>query len=330
MSSDLSAARPARVVRRRESSPFSEAPAWQTVGNGWRPLHGSFRDQGFSVEWHDFEAATDMDWSRSFHPSSVEICLNVAGRGEVSAGSRRLELSPHTAGFYLQSGSRLKGIRRSGERHHFITIEFSSDFLARHVEPEEPGLHPCLQRWFKERQTAAVSEVLPLASEHTELIRALQHPPMNPGARRIWSQAKALEAASVLFYPTDAGEELFCRRVQRVNHERVRKVVALLRQNLAEPPPLEEIGRRVGCSHFHLSRIFSEEMGCGIFQYLRDLRLEWAASLLAEGEMKITQIALEVGYASPSHFTTAFREKFGCCPGLYPLRTLPPQAANKE
>ena len=300
---------------------FTEAGAWQPVGDGWQPLHGNFHDLGYSVEWHDFETAKDLDWSGSFHPGGVEICLNLAGCGEVRAGSRELEFAPLTKGFYLQGESRLKGVRRGGERHQFITVEFSRDFVARQIVPKEPGLHPCLQRLFKGRQSAAVSEVSRLTSEQHELIHALQHPPANPAARRMWSHAKALEVASSLFYAPVASGELFCERVKRLNRERVQKVIALLKQNLAEPPSLEEIGQRVGCSHYYLSRIFSEQMGRGIFQHLRELRLERAAELICEGEMKITQIALEVGYASPSHFTTAFRETFGCCPGLYPLKT---------
>src|SRR5688572_732888 len=124
---------------------FTEAGVWQPVGTGWQPLHGSFRDLGFSVEWHDFETARDFDWSESFHPGGVEICLNLAGRGEVRAGSRQLELSPLTAGFYLQGQSRLKGRRLGGERHQFITVEFSGNFIARHLVPKEPGLHPSLR-----------------------------------------------------------------------------------------------------------------------------------------------------------------------------------------
>ena len=135
--------------------------------------------------------------------------------------------------------------------------------------------------------------------------------------------------AASLFYAPASGGELFCERVQRLNRERVQKVIAIFKENLAEPPALEEIGRRVGCSHFYLSRIFSEQMGRPIFQHLRELRLERAAVMLREGRMNITQIALEVGYASPSHFTTAFRETFGCCPGLYPLRTLPPRVKTR-
>jgi AraC-like DNA-binding protein len=112
--------------------------------------------------------------------------------------------------------------------------------------------------------------------------------------------------------------------VKRVNRERAQKVAAILKEDLAEPPSLEEIGRRVGCSHYHLSRIFSQEMGKPLTAYLRELRLERAAELLRTGECNVTEAALEVGYNSLSHFTVAFRETFGCCPGLYPLATRRP------
>ena len=240
----------------------------------------------------------------------------------MSVGKQRLEFGALTTGFYLQGQSRLKGVRRGGERHQFITVEFSREFVVRHVIPEEPGLHPCLRRVFKPRQGSAVSEVSHLTGEQREMISALQNPSSSVSARRLWAHGKALEVASSLFYTAPVDPEFFCDRVKRLNRERVQRVVAILRENLAEPPSMEEIGRRVGCSHFHLSRIFSEQMGRSVFQHLRELRLERAAALLIEGKMKITQIALEVGYASPSHFTTAFRETFGCCPGLYPLHTL--------
>ncbi len=301
---------------------FSEADAWRSVGRGWQPLHGSFRELGFSVEWHDFEVPNDLDWAASFHPGGVEICLNLSGHGEVRAGSRQLELAPRTAGFYLHGKTRLRGARRGGERHQFITIEFDSDFLARHIVPKEHGLHPCLRGLYRERQTSAISEVSRLTAGQQEWIRALHDPPTCVAARRMWSYAKALEVAASLFFAPVPADELLCQRVKRLNGERVQKVIAILKADLAEPPSLEEIGRRVGCSHFYLSRIFSEQMGRGIFQHLRELRMERAAVLLREGRLQITRIALEVGYASASHFTTAFRETFGCCPGLYPLRTI--------
>src|SRR5277367_6096236 len=112
----------------RDKPVFSEATAWEGVGEGWRQLHGNFRELGYSIEWHDFSAKRDLEWSRSFHPGSLEICLNVAGRGQVRAGRRSLELGASTAGFYAQNESRLTAVRCGGERHQFVTIEFSLPF----------------------------------------------------------------------------------------------------------------------------------------------------------------------------------------------------------
>ena len=57
------------------------------------------------------------------------------------------------------------------------------------------------------------------------------------------------------------------------------------------------------------------------FRPCRQARLERAAHLLRAGKHNVTETALEVGYNSLSHFSAAFHEAFGCCPGLYPLQT---------
>jgi AraC-like DNA-binding protein len=93
----------------------------------------------------------------------------------------------------------------------------------------------------------------------------------------------------------------------------------VLRDNLVEPPDLLELGKRVGCSPFHLSRTFSQELGVTIPQYLRQLRMERAGELLLTGKFNVTETAMEVGYSSLSHFSQAFCQTMGCCPNLYPL-----------
>jgi len=127
--------------------------------------------------------------------------------------------------------------------------------------------------------------------------------------------------ASILLSLVIAFAAVSALQVKRISAERVEKVVAVLREKLAEPPTLEELGRVVGCSPFHLSRTFSAANGMTIPQYTRQLRMERAAELLKSGKFNVTEAALEVGYSSLSHFSQAFHDTFGCCPGLYPLRT---------
>ena len=313
-----------------DEAAFSEIGTWEFAGDGWRCLNGNFRNLGYSVEWHDFAAKSDFDWSRSFHPNGVEICLNLAGEGWVEAGRDQLYFAPTTAGFYLQNRRRLTGVRAGGQRHQFITIEISRAFLAEHVSRKEWGLNRRLQPLLAgKRRATAVSEPVRLTSEHRQVMNSLRYPPVFARAQRLWYHAKVLEVASALFYEPPVGEEFFCQRQKRLNRERVQRVIVLLKENLAETPNLEEIGRRVGCSHYHLSRIFTQEVGKTIFQYLRELRMERAAELLRSSHLNVTQVALEVGYNSPSHFSAAFHEAFGCCPGLYPFATTSQRLAKR-
>jgi AraC-like DNA-binding protein len=147
----------------------------------------------------------------------------------------------------------------------------------------------------------------------------MRQPPVYAAAQPVWYQCKVLELAVTFLVQPE--EELFCTRQQRLAQERVEQVIFLLRQNLAAPPTLEALGKKIGCSHFYLSRIFSTQTGQTITQHLRQLRMERAAELLRSGEHNVTEAALEVGYNSLSHFSAAFHEAFGCCPGLYPLQT---------
>jgi len=307
---------------------FSEAEAWRDVAAGWQRVFGSFRGVGYSIEWHDFMAKEEFDWSPSFHPECVELCLNLSGTGMVEGNGQRAEFKPNTGGFYYRQHEPLLAKRQAGEQHKFLTIEFSRPFLARHLAETKSVLHPVVRTAIDGTTSHQVLSVpVRLTAAQLQLIASLRQPPVYAGAQAVWYQCKALELAVNFLVKPD--EEMFCTRQQRLALERVEQVQLLLKQNLVSPPSLEELGRKVGCSHFYLSRIFSSQTGQTITQCLRQLRMERAAELLRSREYNVTEVALEVGYSSLSHFSAAFQETFGCCPGLYPLATTTQKSVAK-
>jgi len=309
---------------------FTEAPLWKAVGAGWRPLFGDFRSLGFSFEWHDFWIDTDLDWARSFHPGSLELCLNLEGQAVLNDGRRTVELSPRTRTFYFQGEPPLRGRRLANEQHRFITVEFAPEFLRRSIGKEAKHLHPCVQAVVKETgQRSDLSIPEPLQLGLLNLVESLRQCPVFKPARETWFRCKALELAAQSFFCPPEGE-LFCTRQQRAVCERVARVREILTADITKPPSLEALGQMVGCSPFYLSRQFSESTGTTIQQFIRETRLEKAAKLLRAGQCNVTEAALEVGYSSLSHFTVAFRERFGCCPGLYVAGLKVPAAARPE
>jgi AraC-like DNA-binding protein len=290
------------------------------VKEGWRQLYGSFPRQGVSVENHEFRAAEPVDWGRSFHRNSVELCLNLRGTGTVRDGRTEARYQPHTVGFYCNAKSDLEASRNAGETHSFITVELSRGYLETQVDSMEDALHPALRRWLINKGGSA-STVGPMSPGQEVTFQALRQPPVPVAARKLWYQAKTLELLSqILFQPTPP-EEFFCQRQKRVARERIERTTAILRSHLADPPDIEALGAQVGCSPFYLSRLFSKETGMTIPQYVRQIRMERAADLLLEGRHNVTEAAMEVGYSSLSHFSKAFCTTIGCCPALFPNAT---------
>jgi AraC-like DNA-binding protein len=328
MQTNISSAGPA--VCRRQRRPglkrqlprLREAAVWQPVGGGWRQLYGGFNELGVSVQWHDFELTQAFDWSRSFHPGSLELCLNLAGHGVVTGAAAGISFELLTAGFYLPGKPAPRAARQSNQRHRFVTFAFSAGYLREELASCDGALHPLVEAFMRgQALPARFGEVQRLTAAQEQRVGHLLDPPVLQGARPLWYRAQVLETMAEFFFDRRDENELFCDRQKRLARERAGRVAALLQKNLVAPLSLEAIGRGVGCSPFHLSRTFSREMGMSIPQYLRKLRMERAAELLRSGKYNVTEAALEVGYSSLSHFSQAFCQTMGCCPGLYPLQT---------
>ena len=303
-------------------SAFTERAVWRPVGDGWRHLHGSVHGGGVSFEWHDFKTDSEFDWGKSFHPGSIEVCLNLEGNGQVEFNQVEALFTPLTIGFYRRGELPLRALRQANQRHRFLTVEMSFDFLRRHLSDFVTSLHPLVRDVVAgQSEKSAVTPPTRLTSRQQQLLASLREAPVLALAQSVWYQAKALEVAAELFFVAPGQRELFCQRQQRLAAGRVEKVIALLRKDLSNPPSLEDLGRLAGCSPFYLSRTFSAATGLTIPQYTRQLRMERAAELLRSGKFNVTEAAVEVGYSSLSHFSQVFHETFGCCPGLYPLRT---------
>ena len=294
-----------------------EQEAWREVKDGWRPLYGDVDRNGVAVEWHDFRLERSFNWGRTFHPHSLEFCLNLEGHGEIGARGK-VDYSPGNCGYYAIGGESPAASRRARENHQFVTLEFSRRHLQSQLVQNESDLEPELRQIiFGDQDQTVVAPVRPMSVEQRNLVATLAAPPVAKAAQVLWYQSKALELmAHFLFTPKDP--ELFCMRQKRVARERVERTKELLARDLANPPTLEMLGQEVGCSPFHLSRIFSREVGLTIPQFLRNLRMERAAELLRSGRYNVTEAATEVGYSSLSHFSKAFCETIGCCPVLYP------------
>jgi AraC-like DNA-binding protein len=97
----------------------------------------------------------------------------------------------------------------------------------------------------------------------------------------------------------------------------VRRAMAYIHAHYAEPITRQEIARYVAVSEEYLSTCFHHETGVTLVGYLNRYRLKHAKALLELGEKSITEVALKVGFSSPSYFSRVFRQEVGIPPSAY-------------
>lgn len=116
--------------------------------------------------------------------------------------------------------------------------------------------------------------------------------------------------------PAEKSQRISLRERFGVNNDRVLRVLAEMEARLEEPAGMKQLAGRAGLSLRQLERLFSVHLGETINGCYLRIRLEKAAELLRSTGMTITAISVACGFQSSSHFSRAFKARFGMPPSL--------------
>ena len=100
----------------------------------------------------------------------------------------------------------------------------------------------------------------------------------------------------------------------RLSDRRLRQVLSYIEGNLSQDISLGDIAAVAGVSVSHFKSLFRESVGLPAHQYLIRRRVDRAKSLLHEGKLSVSQIALETGFAHQSHLAHHMRRVLGVSP----------------
>lgn len=131
-------------------------------------------------------------------------------------------------------------------------------------------------------------------------------------AHQVWKDGFA--------YLTRTAELLFALR-RSDESSRATGAVASIRayidEHLAEDLSLVTLANRFHFNPSYLSRLFKQDSGLNLSEYIEETRIRQAKALLATEEWKIQEVGIRVGYESPQSFTRFFKKMTGMTPQEY-------------
>lgn len=98
------------------------------------------------------------------------------------------------------------------------------------------------------------------------------------------------------------------------NNALLNNVCNYILEHFTENLSLEDIANYAGFSKYYFERIFTEYTGQTFYQYLQQIRINYAQTLLSNSKLSITDIAYQSGFVSSTAFTRAFKKCTGYPP----------------
>lgn len=242
----------------------------------------------------------------------VWVWMNLEGEGVIWGGEDRMFLRPGMyAIFGEDEAERWRWTRLPG-KHRAEVVILSRPWLSRRIGGNGvESLHPDFASWLTRGGRLSFAGLM--TGPERDLAEGLAGLDPEEAAAPLWVESRVLEWSALRLYRrsrADAGAG-FCQ--QFVARTPVERALAALREALDEPLDLGALGRRCGVAPSHLSRLVKRETGRTLRQHQRRLRVGLACDLLRGGQ-SVTEVAMEVGYQSLSHFAKAFREEAGKSP----------------
>lgn len=156
----------------------------------------------------------------------------------------------------------------------------------------------------------------------TELMKEIIHylpddqkPDLNKVAEKIYSSANIVELMDMTC--SQAKKLLSQTQKNQGSCLKSDKIRQYIYQNYTQPLSLNDISSHFYISPNYLCSVFKKETGCNLMKFINEYRLEQAAKLLLETEMKVNKIAETVGFSNPSYFSQRFRDYYGESPENY-------------
>lgn len=106
-------------------------------------------------------------------------------------------------------------------------------------------------------------------------------------------------------------QRLSLRERHQVTNDALLRVLAHMEETVEEPSSREALARIAGVSVRQLERLFQGHMGTTVNGSYMGIRLDKAEQLLRTTALSVTQVSVACGFQSASHFSRAYRNRFG-------------------
>lgn len=314
----------------RRTDGSGERLEWpEELGSGY--FHGLQLRAGLDLMIHDstFSQAFLLNGDFSgFNQVGFGFCLAGDMRYALEGSKDELRVCRDQSSLSFSPDFRGTATHAPRQRILMVGLGIEPSLLGTFVAGDEAGLPTPLRRILDGSQQTLFFDFRRITPAVRVVLSQLLACPYRGATQRLYLESKALELIALFLDQARDEAQSATAPLRATDVERIHAARDILLANIEEPPGLLALARQVGLNDCKLKRGFRQVFGTTAFGYLHAQRMERARQLLGENELNVAEVACAVGYTNPSHFSAAFRKKFGVSPRTYLTHAPRPTASG--
>jgi AraC-like DNA-binding protein len=217
------------------------------------------------------------------------ITYIIKGNARYTVNKKIYELGPGDL-LYLAEGAEIEAITYPKNPMHCFSVNYKSLFTVTNPLPtkiENIGIRKELVELFREM-------TLSWASKHDGYI---------------------MKTRALLMLILHRLNEILIFKIDSMTRDyRINKITHFIAMNYSDKLTVKDLAKLVNLNRAYLGRLFKQQTGATIDQYIKQIRIQSAENMLQSGNFKIHQVAEQCGFSDPIHFYKLFREMRGFPP----------------
>lgn len=203
-----------------------------------------------------------------------------------------------------------------------VRIFSSPEYFLELLEDEPAWAEPIKNSVLKkEKILEKASNAVTQAQQN--ILHGIQSCPLRGKAAQLMIETSALQLILLQLHSMkpDSDTAPSKSKISKRDVELVWSVREYLFQNFLSDHTIQSLTKQFGTNKFKLNVAFKAQFGMTPFELIRDLRMDEAQRWLKEGT-SVGEVAYQLGYKNPHHFTVAFKKKFQTTPTAFKAKRI--------
>lgn len=197
---------------------------------------------------------------------------------------------------------------------HFVHFSYSTEYLSQFL-PENEAWAERLRNHIFSRQRLMGLHSLPINVVQENALQSIFNCPLEGRLGEMMMETSIIQLLLLQLHGLFGKESnMLTSKLCKHDLELAHELKLHLNETFLEDHTLEELSKRFGVNTNKLMTLFRSAFGKRIFEYITDLRMQFARIQILESDKRIIDIARMIGYKNPNHFSAAFKKHFGISP----------------